>query len=75
VYNINNPKEVVLGFFGAFGVSSKRIFISKTDLPITFNAVVLDICFPQPPAFKIPEYCNDCIFFKGSSREKPEFWE
>ncbi len=75
VYNVNNPKEVVLGFFGAFGVSSKRIFISKTDLPTTFNAVVLDICFPQPPVIAVPEYCNDCIFFKGSSRGKPEFWE
>ncbi len=75
VYNVNNPKEVVLGFFGAFGVSSKRIFISKTDLPTTFKAVVLDICFPQPPVMTVPEYCDDCIFFKGSSRERPEFWE
>jgi len=33
IYNVKNPSEPVLGFISVGSVTSKRIFISKTELP------------------------------------------
>ncbi len=37
IQNVNDPYEPVLGFFEVSGVSEKRVFVDKKDLPIDFS--------------------------------------
>jgi len=34
IQNLNDPTEAVLGYFSASGLSSKRIFIDRSELPL-----------------------------------------
>ena len=75
LYNINDSNEIVLGYFGAFGVSSKRIFISRNEMPKNFLQDSIRNCFYPPPLELPPDYCFDCTLLPGSSQVKPDFWE
>jgi hypothetical protein len=47
--NVTHPDEIVLGFFGASTVASRRIFVSNVPgLPITYDPA----CNPSPPLRK-----------------------
>ncbi len=78
IFNTEDSNEIVLGYFGAYGVSSKRTFISFNDLPKKFKKGVLNICFTLCPPLSSdcpPKYCSDCALFPGSSKAAPDFWE
>ena len=71
IYNMNNPDELVLGYFGAFGVSDKRIFITNDDIP----EEILDPKELCALAERPPMYCSDCIHYPNASYTEPDFWE
>ena len=45
IINMNNPEEVVLGYFSVFSETQKRIFISSSDVPKhETNETLNDLC-------------------------------
>lgn len=44
LYNENDAKEIVIGFFSAGQISKKRIFITKYDLPKNFSTYTPPFC-------------------------------
>lgn len=72
IFNVDNSQEVVLGYFGAQGITSKRIFIEADDIGIGPDQ--LFICNPDLGG-TIPHWCSDCRLLTGSSGNKPDFWE
>ncbi len=71
ISNTRDENEVVLGFFGAFNVTEKRILISRNNIPAgeTFN--ICDRGGPGNP----PDFCFDCTLFFGSTDVQPPYWE
>lgn len=57
--NLEDPEEVVLGYFMAAGESSKRIYINKSDLTFRQNVAI------------IPDDCREVF---GSSIDPPVDW-
>ena len=72
IRNVNDPKEIVYGYFYATEEKVIRLFIP----PGTVRAV--DFC---PPVINLDNYldvndfCFDCLIRPNSSLEKPPFWE
>ncbi len=62
VVNINNPDELVWGFFSASDVSEKSFFIDRTEIPSSIPN--------DTDSIK-----NDCRILQGSSNQPPTFWE
>jgi hypothetical protein len=82
IQNINDSKEVVLGYFGAFGKSEKRVFIDNPEAGVlvglgNFTYMRNETCFITGPSPRPrpPEWCFNCIYHPGSQSEKPDFWE
>ena len=70
VYSENNPEQLVLGYFGASAINSRRIFIS--DFVEYFPP--LD-CTPDPFSGKVLSRCLSCFNYGASSTNiKPDFW-
>ena len=57
ISNINDPDELVVGFFGAYSVQKKGLFIDRNDLE-----------FVQP----FPGGCNDCRTRPFATTELPD---
>ncbi len=57
IFNIMNPDEQVIGFFGAYDVQKRSIFISRGDLG-----------FIQ----RFPRVCGDCRVRPGAQTEVPD---
>ena len=60
IKNLNNPDEMVLGYFGASGVSRKSIFIDNSEVPFNLSRFV---------------YPDDCRTIPGGTVIKPVFWQ
>ena len=69
IKNCQNEDQVVLGFFGAYAVDSRRIFISKFELNFPD-----DSCIPVGSVGLPPEHCFDCRAFLGTYVGRPSFW-
>ena len=59
VYNVTNPEEEVLGYFGASEVVRKTMFIQKTDLPFILPDFI---------------YADDCQTIPSATTNRPGFW-
>jgi hypothetical protein len=84
LYFENEQDEIVMGFFEAASVKTKRVFISRE----TFTNLDPDIdyfsdtglnapCFPPPGWVGVwiaPDYCFDCALLENSTRTKPSYW-
>ena len=73
LYNVNNPKDIVLGLFGVYESSQQRIFFDLEDLP--FNLNYSDDC---AEIFRgQPIECFNCLLYTPgvSSNQKPEWWQ
>jgi hypothetical protein len=57
IHNVNDPNEVVLGYFDASAVQEKRIFISRGEFPY----------------FSVRDYYESCVDTVGSYGLIPEF--
>ena len=78
VYSKTNKNEIVIGYFAAYGVTSKRTFVSREDLPIHFEDGRLSECFvtcPPPIDNCLELYCFDCSKYPRSKTTKPSFWK
>ena len=78
ITNINDPSEVVLGYFGVFGESIARTTINAYELPVdpsdsVFNRGDYQNCFVHPD-IQVPDYCYDCIHYPNSTYTPPDFW-
>ncbi|MEL7146659.1 MAG: DUF4249 domain-containing protein [Bacteroidota bacterium] len=72
VFNTRNEDEVVLGYFGAFNVTSKRIFITPGQIPA---AAPFDVCTRSEGPGSPPAYCFNCLLYIGASDVRPSYWE
>ncbi|MGV3541177.1 MAG: DUF4249 domain-containing protein [Rufibacter sp.] len=59
IFNVNNPDEQVMGFFGASAVARKILNLRREDLA------------SPPPVF---DYDDDCRILKNSTTLRPSFW-
>ena len=71
IYNVRDESEVVLGYFGAFNITSKRIFIIPAQIPAPEP---YNVCSRGGPGMP-PSYCFDCVLLLGASENIPSFWE
>jgi hypothetical protein len=79
IQNVNDSKEVVLGYFGAFGKSEKRVFIDSFEAGILMGLGSLfysrhEGCFSNAIRDR-PSFCFACVVYPGGQSEKPDFWE
>lgn len=74
MYNIDDDREVVLGYFQASAVTEKRIFVTRSDVPREpgVRPGGFEDCGPntEQPA----DYCYDCSLMPGITTETPAFW-
>ena len=60
IRNVDRPDEIVIGFFGAYSVKKKEIFIKRADIEeLQFN--------PRP--------CGDCRSRAGAQVSIPEVYK
>lgn len=68
IRNINNPDEVVLGYFHAYAQTSTRVCFDRSDTPAFINIPIIDCLntctqFYRPAVFELPfdieEVCPD----------------
>jgi len=60
--NINDPDELVWGYFEASAVESRSFFIQRSEIP-------------QEALIQFDTVRQDCRQFKGSTNQKPPFWD
>lgn len=73
IYNPNNNKEVVLGYFQASNSTVSRFYTLRKDIPFP----LLSYCYNpsdglNPNAY--PRECLDCLLLKNSSNTRPSWW-
>ena len=73
VYNVNDDRETVLGYFRASAVAERRIFVLRSDVPPS-----PDGSKPSPSSAcqesEPPEFCFDCSLVPGTTTVPPPFW-
>lgn len=80
LYNVDDPDEVVFGYFGAFGASEKRLFIEPDEIPFEIDNSRPTACAPNVGQtqgnIQGPEpWCCDCLFWPNSTSNRPIYWE
>jgi hypothetical protein len=72
IRNVDNPDEVVLGYFEVANVNLTRIFTTKADVPFFLP----EVCTYSPtrPLNDYPKTCLRCSEFKNNSGEFPVWW-
>ena len=70
VHNMNDPDEPVLGYFGAYGLTEKRVFVEAAEIGKLIQ--VLEVCTTDPPG---AAYCDDCTEYPGAYLQKPSWWK
>lgn len=66
---VNDDVTPVLGFFEAYSIKKKRIFINPLDFYVEPELEDIACGFEHPPA-----WCSDCTALPGSTTLKPSFW-
>ena len=73
IYNVNDERETVLGYFRASGIAEKRIFVRRSEVPSS-----PDGSRPSPSSAcqvsEPPDFCLDCSLVPGAVTEPPSFW-
>ncbi len=70
--SVENPQEFVLGYFGASGVTSTRVFVDRSDVGEFFGDIPCEGCTPSAGNC-IPAECVDCRQWPATGI-KPYFW-
>lgn len=68
IYNTNNTDEIILGHFGAYGLSQDIVFVENVEISGTHISWVCNNIEP-------PEYCFDCRLYPGSQSTPPDYWQ
>ncbi len=67
IQNVNDPNELVLGYFEASSSSLIRIYTFRQDIPYT-------IPDPCNSSWNLPEQCLNCLVIPGSTTVRPHYW-
>ena len=67
IVNINNPEELVFGYFYTTQQDTFRLYIDP-------DAVGNPTPFCNDPSASTDDLCQDCLNWNNSSLEKPPFW-
>lgn len=67
IFNVANPQEEVLGFFGASAVDTINILVEGREV-----GNPIPQCRPFPRG---PESCTNCLLLTNSTRVRPPCWE
>ncbi|RJE70665.1 DUF4249 domain-containing protein [Reichenbachiella sp. MSK19-1] len=71
VSSIDDPEQLVLGYFGVSGVASQRVMLINYEVPYTHTYV----CEANNSGC-YPVNCIDCTAYGASSRTtKPDYWK
>ncbi len=60
IENVNDPEDIIFGYFGASAISTKSIFIPAIEAPYPPNDILI-----------LPD---DCRMMGNSTAIKPSFW-
>ena len=60
IENVNDPEDIVFGYFGASAISTKSVFIPADEAP-----------YPPGDTLVWPD---DCRMLSNSTAKKPSFW-
>ena len=72
-FNVNDPDEIVLGFFEVANTTLDRFFTVVSDSPFPVPESGCD--FDPSDSFKVyPEFCLECIPEDGCSLNRPPFF-
>ena len=81
IRNVNDASEKVVGYFGAAGVSKKRIFIDKRPHTTAYKFLMLGRepnlepdSQPMPPLFEIRPPMASCVLSANRTPIRPEGW-
>ena len=74
IYNVNNEREVILGYFQASSVTEKRIFVTRSEVPNEPGGKPGGFSDCGPNTVEPAEYCYDCSLIPGVTTETPSFW-
>jgi len=67
--NMNNPEELIQGYFSVVSSDFKRQFVETGDLGFFVQTNCTGFSFrPNPPE------CADCRLIRNSTRDKPPYW-
>ncbi len=67
IYNIDNDKELVLGYFEAVSVDTIRTFTTPDDLPWFSRNSFCGYYYNS-------DKCCDCLLFENSTDNPPNYW-
>jgi len=71
IFNVNDPDELVLGYYSASAVQEMRFDICKEEQLSGFD-LDFDIPFLECRVANPPDFCTDCTLIENSFVEFPE---
>ncbi len=74
VYNVNDERELVLGYFQASAVTEQRIFVTRSEVPNEPGGRPGGFSDCGPNTVEPADYCYDCSLIPGVTTETPSFW-
>lgn len=72
IFNVDDPVEVVAGYFSVAGVRYERRFVTPDSLGLGF---IEPKCGGFRPGRVRPPECSDCTVLGASSLDKPDYWQ
>ena len=73
VNNINDPSEIVLGYFEVSAKAIARVDLTQSDIQ-WFNFFSKTYMCNYGSSAIYDEACCNCMVLPGSSRERPDYW-
>ena len=73
MYNVDDDRETVLGYFQASSLTEKRIFVSRSEVPSSPDGSTpgpSSACSGESPS----DFCLDCSLVPGATTVPPSFW-
>ena len=73
LYNVDDDRETVLGYFRASAVAERRIFVLRSEVPVSPDGSrpsPSSACQQSAP----PDFCLDCSLVPGATTVPPPFW-
>jgi hypothetical protein len=69
LFNVDNPNEVIPGYFSVVSKTRKIAFVSPFD--IGYQPKTICTTIPNRPN---PDQCGNCLVIFNSTLEKPDYW-
>lgn len=74
VYNIDDQRETVLGYFEVASKAIARVDLTKPDLRPFIIPTQNYLCSNYGPRTNYDEACCQCLVLPNSSTERPDYW-